>query len=226
MTAMTQFSPYCGNVAPQQSYGQTLNITAYRGEYGEGVLNTKLGALSFGPHELAMIYALDPNDCDDEVLEPKMICADITIKNCFVNAPDDPFLEAGHIARRIGVEHAVRIAIKYADSIMNTNNWDELSTQLKIDSVKDWLNESLAIENKEDREAELLEKLDCLYFDGYRYFDDPGEIAILTSHGYDGACVGSSGAGAGLIEYRVFSPEQVQVRSVELLEHAQKPAYF
>lgn len=218
-------SPYCANVCPTQNLGDPICAITYRGEHGAGVLNTKLGAYSFGPKELATYYALDPNDFNDIVEEPKLIEAQITISKPFVTEPDDPFLEVGHIARQLGVDQAARIAIKYADEIMNTSNWDQLSTDLGISSVSDWLNDSMHIEDPETKQSELQDKLDCLYFDGYRYFDDPQEIALLMSHGFDGAHVGSSGVGAGESEYRVFSKSQIEILSVQQLTPNYKIAF-
>jgi len=56
--------------------------------------------------------------------------------------------------------------------------------------------------------ADLLKRrpqeLKNLYFDAYKYLDDPKEVALLRRKGYDGAIHTGNGETSTSIEYRVL----------------------
>ncbi len=89
----------------------------------------------------------------------------------------------------------MRIAEKFSSDIEYTGNWDEYYAG-KYTSVVDLLK----------RHPQQLKNL---YFDTFKYLDDPKEVAALLKKGYDGAIHLGNGKTFVSIEYRIFHPSQV-----------------
>lgn len=180
-----------------------LPLPMYRGEHGateEGDLQTKLGSYAFVEEaSIASTYATVPNDHRDKPQNSRVIKAYLAIKNpIFVNK-DDPFLELSWLVDKLGHDEALRIARKFADDIEYTGNWmdDEDGNFTGYDTVQQFL------DDRPDR-------IDLLYFNAYRYLDDPEEIAKLRTMGFDGAGHIGNGESAGEMEYRVFDKSQAK----------------
>lgn len=157
---------------------------------------TRGGAISFGTKEVANTYAMQPNDSRDTAEAPRVMPVYLKIERPIVNDPHDPFIELSTIATALGEKEAKRIAIKFADQIENTNNWqDDLGKRYK--SVREML--------KKDPAA-----LSKLFFSVHEYLDDPKEIAKLKAAGFDGAIHQGSGASLDSAEYKVFDESQVK----------------
>ena len=101
-----------------------------------------------------------------------------------------------HIEKELGRREAMRIARKFSSDIEYTGNWDENFAD-KYASVADLLK----------RHPHELKRL---YFDAFKYLDNPKEIALLRKKGYDGAIHLGNGETSISTEYRVFDPSQVR----------------
>lgn len=173
-------------------------MVVYRGEHGveRPWLDTRHGAISFGTIKAANLYAVSPNNRHDRDLQPRVMPAYVRIERPVMNRPDDPFIEMQDIENALGRVEAVRIARKFGDWVLNTNNWEEVSQETGAATVSDFL----------DR---FPDQVNRLYFDAYGYLDDPEEVALLRNAGFDGAIHGGSGATSGDPEYKVFDATQV-----------------
>ena len=90
----------------------------------------------------------------------------------------------------------MRIAKKFSSDIEYTGNWDE-NYAGKYASVADLL-------------KRRPQELKNLYFDTFKYLNDPEEVALLRKKGYDGAIHVGNGETSTSTEYRVFDPSQVR----------------
>lgn len=175
-------------------------LVVYRGEHGEPVeretFQSRRNSLSFGDREVANTYAMDPNDCWDIAQAPRVIPAHLKIEKPIIENRNDPFLDLAHLQKKLGTEEARRIALKFDKDIQYTGSWEENYAN-KYDSVANLLKEKP-------------EELKNLYFDTFRYLDDPAEVERLKKEGFDGAIHVGNGETAGSIEYRVFDHKQVR----------------
>ncbi|GMU73237.1 MAG: hypothetical protein DYG94_15015 [Leptolyngbya sp. PLA3] len=58
-------------------------------------------------------------------MEPRVIEARLVMANPFIDQSDDPFLELSRMAEILGPAEAQRIALRFADDIVRTDNWEE-----------------------------------------------------------------------------------------------------
>lgn len=195
-----------------------IDTISYRGEHGVGLLETRLASYSFSSRALADLYARSPNRYEDVAVAPRVIEANIKISKPFLSNPDDCYIDVSYILKKVGLEHALRVADKFHDEIENTNNWEEISEECGVETLAEWLEQSASLRDINQRNADLTDKLNRLYLDCFHYFDDDEEVGVLRSLGYDGALVGSSGSGFGTAEYRVFNKDQIRVLNVEPLD--------
>lgn len=172
----------------------------YRGEHGsKAVLMTRLGSLTFVDDlKVAMVYARTPNRSSDVNRQPKLITAKVTINRPFINTPNDSFIEFKDIRAHLGPTHAIRIAHKFADSIMETDAWAALAKKHRVNT----LDEYLALPDASTQK---------LCMQAYRYFDDPEEIEVLVKHHFDGAIYRGSGESMDCAEYRSFNRDNIMV---------------
>jgi hypothetical protein len=165
------------------------------------MVQSRLGSITFVDNRTtAELYARVPNDRRKDAcsVEPRVITARLRIDRPLIVQPEDAFVSLEVIIDAIGVMEATRIALKFAEAIEGTCNWqDDLRT--RWESVADLLERNPSEFGK-------------LYFDAYKYLDDADEVALLKRVGYDGAVHAGNGASAGDVEYRVFSVEQVTIR--------------
>lgn len=177
------------------SEGRLLQV--FRGQHGscEHHGETLLGSLSFGSLEAANTYALSPNSVKMALEAPKVFPVYLDIQRPFVHTPDDPFMDLSHYERIFGLEETRRLAVKFEAHIMNTNAWDDVSSDFET------------VQALADQRPDLLMEL-CLQL--YPLLDDAEEVARLKAAGFDGAIHAGSGETMLESEYRVFSPEQVK----------------
>lgn len=180
-------------------------LLVFRGEHGDGnrgLVQSRLGSISFGTIEAAIIYAKNPNNSKDyPARKPRVLPAFLALRRPFINKPDDPFIDLGMVQKVLGYEEAVRVGTKFADAIENTNNWEDMSDRLStakmpIPTVRGWL-------------KTRPKKISDLYFDAFNYFDDRREMAKLSAAGFDGAIHAGSSETDGEHEYKVFDPAQI-----------------
>lgn len=176
---------------------QGFLLPVFRGIHGdeEHYAATLLGSFSFGSAQAASVYALEPNDCRVKPKAPKVFPVFLDIQQPFLNSPDDPFMDLSRYIEVFGAEEAKRVALKFKDHLYNTNMWEEHSADYA--SLEDLLQKAP-------------EKLEQLYFELYPLLDDPFEVALLRSKGFDGAIYGGSGITAMETEYRIFSASQAR----------------
>lgn len=178
----------------------------YRGEHGRRdhrVVQCRRGSISFVDDiRTAWTYASRPNDraSDGCALDPRVIEARLVIANPFIDQFDDPFLELTRVEQVMGRAEARRIALRYAGDIMRTSNWEERFAG-RYCSVAEFVDDHPSPPGE-------------LYFLAYRLLDDAGEVARLKALGFDGAIHRGSGVSAFDVEYKVFSPEQIDLLGV------------
>jgi hypothetical protein len=188
-----------GKSIVKDAEGNPLRV--FRGEHGDPadlapgqVFQNKVGGITFGDAETASTYAMDPNDYRMKPVAPRVTPGHLRIENPIIHATDDPYIELGHLADKLGEDEAHRIARKFDSHIQNTGNWEE-NYYGKYDNVDHLLKENPS-------------ELRKLYFMTYPYLDDAEEVAKLQARGYDGAAHIGSGENAGEMEYRIFDPSQ------------------
>jgi hypothetical protein len=173
----------------------------YRGEHGtppkDELFHSRLNSLSFSADPaVASFYAMYPNVHKDVVQAPRVSPVHLKIENPIINNLEDPFIDLAHIEKELGRTEAMRIARKFSNEIEYTDNWDENYAN-KYASVADLLKRHP-------------QELKNLYFDAFKYLDDPEEVALLWKKGYDGAIHVGNGKTSTSTEYRVFDPSQVR----------------
>ena len=173
----------------------------YRGEHGtppdDKQFHSRLNSLSFcDDPAVASTYAMRPNVQKDVAQAPRVSPVHLKIEKPIINNLEDPFIDLAHIEMELGLEEAIRIAKKFSSDIEYTGNWDE-NYAGKYASVVVLLK----------RQPQELKKL---YFDTFKYLDDPKEVALLQKKGYDGAIHVGNGETSTSTEYRVFDPSQVR----------------
>lgn len=172
-------------------------VVTYRGEHGEGSwLETRRGSLSFGSAMTANTYAAEPNDLNDTPIAPRVQRVHLLMARPF-HGSEDPFFDLSEYKKHFGEEEAIRLALKFAGYVTNTNNWEEILQE----SGRDVTLSEYLMENPSG--------VDLLYFELYALLDDQEEVARLVQKGFDGAWCGGSGLNSAEIEYRVF--EKIQV---------------
>jgi hypothetical protein len=179
-------------------------LEVYRGEHGKAdgsKVQTRLGSYTFtDSKEVAETYAQEPNNRRMGKAEnPRVLTGFLSIKRPIIDNRDDPFVDFTQIVATLGRAQAVRFARLTAEAIENTNNWDE-NFRRKFASV-----------------AELLDKnpaaIEQLYVDAYRLLDLPEFTEAAKAAGFDGAIHVGNGESMDALEYRVFSPEQIRLKS-------------
>lgn len=173
----------------------------YRGEHGtppeDRQFHSRLTSLSFcDDPAIASIYAMRPNFYKDVAQAPRVSPVHLKIEKPIINSLEDPFIDLAHIVKELGPEEAMRIARKFSSDIEYTSNWDE-----------NYANEYASVSELLKRQPQELKKL---YFDAFKYLDDPEEVALLLKKGYDGAIYVGNGETSTSTEYRVFDPSQVK----------------
>ena len=170
---------------------------AYRGQYGhkDALIHSRYPSIAFSSEEAAIIYANNPNQRDDIVICPVVLKAVVSIENPIIINYDDCFVDFDYLINVFGVDFTWRMAKKFFYYIVETNNWEEYFSSDYSDLE--------ALERKEPH------RLADLYMDIYPLLDDAEFIAHARNKGFDGAihignCVTSS-----LLEYRVFSQDQI-----------------
>lgn len=175
-------------------------MVVYRGEHGKhdgAEFHTRSGSISFGTLRAANVYAAEPNrlDLDPVARQPLVIPAYLRICTPLICDPDDPFIDVATLREALGLEQARRIALKFSSHIEDTGRWDE-DFAPAFSSAKEMI------------EVASAEELDRLYFAVFPLLDDPVEVDLLRSAGFDGAIYGGSGQTALEPEYRIFSAAQ------------------
>jgi hypothetical protein len=165
----------------------------WRGEHGPHTsdFQSNLASLSFGSREAACLYATEPNDHRMSIDAPRVSPWLLRIARPVMNDPDDPFIDLPLLARAIGREATTAIAVRMAEHIVDTGNWQDHFQDLWGSDVAGLLRWRPA-------------SMDDLYLVAYQVFDDPEAVGLLQAAGHDGAICGGMGANALETEWRLF----------------------
>lgn len=203
VTQLPSFKSWFGKSIVSRSDGTPLLV--FRGEHGR-VSETDNEAKAFQSREaslsftsdpsIASTYALKPNVSSDSADAPRVTPAYIKIEHPVMNDGEDPFIDLKRIKDILGAEVQKQVALKYADQIQGTNNWNEEFSPLYT-GVEDVIKKSP-------------EKLDDLYMDAYHVFADKSIVNAFKLAGYDGAIHGGNGLSALTPEYKVFDASHVK----------------
>ena len=181
----------------------SLKVIAFRGEHGPSELQTHVASFSFSDQKkTAEYYALEPNNrqLHPTAEAPKVITAELTIQNPFINTPEDPFLDFSVLPSVFTREEIIALAIRFEDYVTSTNNWDEHFSGQYV-SVSELLRKSP-------------ESINLLYMLAFPLLDDQAFVDKLKAAGYDGAIHAGYGENSCEIEYKVFSTEQINILEV------------
>jgi hypothetical protein len=189
-----------GNVVRQSP--PDLSGVFYRGEISHpdtNHLRSRTRAFYFSVVDVANRYA-------DPALNPKAGSEDtariypvrLSMRKPFVNQPNGAYLELSDVAARLGLLEAMRIALKFEQWIVATDQWQErINADGRYQSVDHYL--------RTDGE------LSALYFQAYPFFADTEEVGKLIERNYDGAVHAGNGCGSeGFPEYCVFNTTQIR----------------
>lgn len=196
MTASAELLRQIGGTLVVDDDGSPLVV--YRGEHGEPgdhLFQSRLGSISFGSAEAASLYAMSPNNRNDQPVAPRVFPVRLVITNPIIHNLEDPFIDLSTLEATLGREHALRIACKFEHAIQNTNFWEEMAAELGVVSVA---------EVARDHPERLLEA----YFDAFHLLDDPEEVRLLQEHGFDGAIHMGNCETSEELEYRIFDESQ------------------
>lgn len=171
-------------------------LIVYRGERernSQPGFHSMLPSLSFGSLEAAQQYA--EGSFSQSASDPRIFECYLNIRNPLFNRAD-PFIDFPEIVAVVGFDLALKLAIRYQDYAMNTDNW-----------VCN-LNPDDRYQGVEDLYAAEPEKLDELYTNIFPILDDPEFVEAAKVAGYDGAIYNGTGANLADLEYRIFDANQ------------------
>ncbi|WP_410951142.1 hypothetical protein [Pseudomonas sp. S1(2024)] len=171
-------------------------LIVYRGERDRNSrpgFHTRLPSLSFGSLEAAQQYA--EGSYPETASDPRIFECYLNIQRPLFNR-EDPFIEFPEIVAVVGFELALKLAIRYQDYAMNTDNWRcHLDPDDRYHGVADLY-------------AAEPDKLEQLYTNIFPILDDPEFVVAAKAAGYDGAIYNGTGANLAELEYRIFDASQ------------------
>lgn len=86
---------------------------AYRGQHcGAKSIRGRLPSLTFGPYEVARIYATTPNEASDPVIQPTVFEVKLEIRSPFVDQEGDGFIDFEDFRGKLGY-HAEAFITRY-----------------------------------------------------------------------------------------------------------------
>lgn len=186
-----------GNALIKDDNGNPMLL--HRGEHGANPdrkrIESRLGSISFCSLEVAEQYAENPNVSTDIVVSPRILSGYLLINNPVINDPEDPFFDLVILERILGFELTKNIALRHADKIENTNNWETIADETECETVEEFLDL-------------YPEKLSELYCDAYPILDDLEVVALLRQAGYDGAIHAGNNISSDEAEYKIFDDFQ------------------
>lgn len=112
---------------------------AYRGQHGERQeLETRHGSFSFSSVDVATAYALQPNDVNDLVIDPKVFSVALTINKPFIDQPSDCYLDLDDLMAILPGVSKEDIPVPLSDSCdyPTYQVWQLLDSQSFVDMLK------------------------------------------------------------------------------------------
>lgn len=96
---------------------------AYRGQHcGVDEVRSRLPSLSFGPYEVARIYATTRNERGDRVVYPQVLEVKLEISTPFVDQEGDGFIDFEDLTEKLGT-HAEGFIKKYGTCYSGVQLW-------------------------------------------------------------------------------------------------------
>lgn len=177
-----------------------MEYLVYRGQYGSksNKIETRLPSITFSNLESAMQYAISPNNFNDNVINPRIILAKVTINNPVIDAKDC-FADFDLLIEKLGEEFIWKMAEKHSEQIYLTDNWQSNYGEYKTIS-------NLKANNKN--------AIYDLYMNVYALLDDNEFISKSIANGYDGAIHIGNGFTHDTLEYRAFNNNQIEILKV------------
>lgn len=177
-----------------------MEYLVYRGQYGSksNKIETRLPSITFSNLESAMQYAISPNNFNDNVINPRIILAKVTINNPVIDAKDC-FADFDLLIEKLGEEFIWKMAEKHSEQIYLTDNWQNNYGEYKTIS-------NLKANNKN--------AIYDLYMNVYALLDDNEFISKSIANGYDGAIHIGNGFTHDTLEYRAFNNNQIEILKV------------
>lgn len=182
----------------------------YRGEHGSlenGIMQSRYDVYTFSTENVAREYAQSSNERDDIIVDPRLIEAEITLCNPFINN-DDCFVDLSALRPLFDTDQEwVAFARTQVDHLCNTNNFGEV-----LDSYQ--ISEALSGEASFDLlvAEQGPQVLNELYLDAYPVFDNADIIKRVKAQGYDGVIHNGNSVSAMTPEYKVFYLDQVNMK--------------
>lgn len=181
----------------------------YRGEHGHYIpgqpLTTRLGSISFGSEETAHTYATSPNNSNERPVHPRIIKAEIEIKNPIFSNELDPFIDLNLLRPHIGDARLLEMAKDLEMYLEGTDNYLTILDEKGCENL-DHLVEQCG-----------QEILDDLYIDAYAILDSEKYVQWFVDAGFDGAYHRGNGETMDDIEYKIFNPDQAEILETKRL---------
>lgn len=171
-------------------------LIVFRGERSRNSqlgFHTLLPSLSFGSLAAAQQYA--EGTYLESASDPRIFECYLNIQKPLFNR-EDPFIEFPEIVAAVGFDLALKLAIRYQDYAMNTDNWSC------------YLDPNDHYRGVADLYAAEPDKLEQLYTNIFPILDDPEFVEAAKAAGYDGAIYNGTGANLAELEYRIFDANQ------------------
>lgn len=199
----------------------TYIYRAYRGQHGkpdDDLIQTRAPTIAFSPEkDTANVYALSPNDLQDgpEPVAPRILIADLEMKNPIKTMGDDPFFDFKQIVEWVGEEAALKLAedSAFEDAVMGTDAFDEYRRERPLWEEVDG---EMVYPREDFDELSLREILEQNPDDWQRIYGmafvalrNKDFIEALKAAGYDSAIIGGAGENSGEVEYHVFDKSQI-----------------
>jgi hypothetical protein len=200
--ALSRETAFCRHLKPDEE--NVIRAHVFRGEHGAGEpLQSRRACFSFSQYDIAESYATSPNDEDDIVSHPRIIEANIEIRNPVISDLEDPFVDGIVL---MGILGAARTRVLFKEQeqyLTNTSNFTEVCEEYGVDEDFDQL---YAVAGDA-----VLSKL---YIDAYPVFDNQKYVQWFMEAGFDGLVQGGNGDSALEAEYKVFHVDQIAILKV------------
>lgn len=171
-------------------------LIVYRGERSfnsQPGFHTLLPSLSFGSLAAARQYA--EGTYLESASDPRIFECHLNIQKPLFNRAD-PFIDFPEIVAVVGFDLALKLAIRYQDYAINTDNW------------RCYLDPGDRYHGVAELYAAEPDKLEQLYTNIFPILDDPEFVEAAKAAGYDGAIYNGTGANLAELEYRIFDAGQ------------------
>lgn len=196
-------------------------VRGFRGQHGkpdERLIQTRLPTIVFTPEpDTANLYAQQPNNRKDFAEAPRVVVADLEMKNPIRTDDIDPFFDLSDLVEAVGLDAVLELAedTTFEDAVMGTDNFDEYRRNNFPLSMEEDGQTTYPREDFDELSLrEILEQhpdsIDQLYGLAWVALQNEKFVQALKDAGYDSAVIGGSGENSGEVEYHVFDESQIR----------------